>query len=466
MKAAQLILILCLALPWAAPASAGVADDADAYVKGEVAKRLIPGLAVAVVHRGEVVLARGYGMANLEWSAPATPDTVFGLASVSKQFTATAIMLLARDGELSVDDPIAGKLDGLPKAWAGITVRHLLGHTSGIKEYLRAKNLSLRQDYAEADLIRMVADEPLEFPPGTRWAYSNTNYVLLGMIVAKAGETSLAAFCRDRIFEPLGMKSTRVNDPRAIIPRRAAGYERSWGVLRLSEWISPSLAATGDGAVVSTALDLAKWEAALDGDRLLPRATLREMWTPGRLADGKPTGYGFGWVIGERRGRPVLEHAGGFPGTSAYIGRFPDEKLSVIVLSNIANAGAAQIGRGIAALYAPSLAAPAPPPPDAKADPAITARHRAALVAWRDGTLDPGLFTPEAKEALFPGPIGDVRKQLAGLGPLGSFAPLGMKEADGLRSHRYRATLGEADLILTIGETPDGQIASIRIVPE
>ena len=171
------------------------------------------------------------------------------------------------------------------------------------------------------------------------------------------------------------MTSTRINDTLAIIPRRASGYERDRGVLRLRDWISPTLSATADGGVVSSALDLAKWDAALDGDRFLPRATLQQMWTPGKLANGKPTTYGFGWVIGERGGHRLVEHVGGFPGVSASISRYPDDNLSVIVLANISTAGAEKIGQGIAALYVPALAEPAAPPV-ADDDPPTTAKHK------------------------------------------------------------------------------------------
>ena len=183
-----------LALPFPGSVMAGVDEAVDAFVKGQVAKQQIPGLALAVVRDGQVVFARGYGLANVEMGVAATPDTVFELASVSKQFTASAVMLLVGDGKIKVDDPIGDHLHGLPKSWAGITIRHLLGQTSGLKDYLAVPGLSLRDDYDDAALIKLVAEDPLDFPPGTHWAYSNTNYALLGMTVARVSGRSLAVF--------------------------------------------------------------------------------------------------------------------------------------------------------------------------------------------------------------------------------------------------------------------------------
>ncbi len=339
-RPAVLSLILCPAM-----AAAQTAEVED-YVKEQVARRHIPGLSLAVVRGGEVVLARGYGMANVELSVPATPETVYELASVSKPFTASAVMMLVEEGKLALDDPITDHLPGLPKAWEGITVRNLLNHTSGIKDYLNTEHLSFRKDYTNDEIIKTVADLPLDFPPGRKWAYSNTNYALLGMVIEYASGKSLAEFLAARVFGPLGMGSSRVNDTLAIIPNRASGYERHGGTLRIRDFVSPSLAATGDGEVVSSVLDLARWDAALDSGKLLKRSTLRRMWTPATLKDGTETGYGLGWAVGEHGGHKVVEHSGGFPGFSAHISRYEDDKLTVIVLANIASADAGRIARG------------------------------------------------------------------------------------------------------------------------
>ncbi len=452
-----------LLIPGLSPARAG-ADDLDLYLRDQMARRHIPGLSLAVVREGKVALARGYGLASVELAVPATPSTVFELASVSKQFTATAIMLLVEDGKLGLDDRIVDRLPGLPPLWAGITVRHLLNHTSGIPDYLRPP-LSLRDDHSGGDLIALVAGKPLEFPPGEGWAYSNTNYLLLGLIVERASGQAFPRFLDDRIFRPLGMAATRVTDPLAIIPGRATGYEHAGGTLRVRDFLSPTLSATGDGGVSSSALDLARWSAALDGETLLRAPALRQMWTPGKLKDGTPTHYGFGWAIGRDGDHPVIEHSGAFPGFNAHLARYPDDKLTVIVLANTSTARAERIARAIAARFIPGLPIPAEPAEDLE-DPPTTARHKALLLAWLEGKLDPALFTPEARAALFPAAIEAVRKNLAPLGPLRTFAWLANDEERGLRTRRYRAELGQTAWALTITLADDGKIAGVIIRPE
>jgi CubicO group peptidase (beta-lactamase class C family) len=247
-------------------------DEVDDYVKEQVARRRIPGLSLAVVRGGEVVFARGYGMANVELSVRATPESVYEIAS------------------------------------------------------------------------------------GERWAYTDTNYLILGMIVEKVGGKSLAEFLAERIFRPLGMAATQVNDTLAIIPNRATGYVRRGGTLRIRDFISPTLAAIGDGEVVWSVLDLAKWDTALDTEVLLKRSTLQQMWTPARLEDGNLTGYGFGWAIGEQRGRKLVKHSGVIPGFNAHISRFAEDRLTVIVLANTTAAGAGAIAQGVADRFLPEVA--------------------------------------------------------------------------------------------------------------
>jgi CubicO group peptidase (beta-lactamase class C family) len=440
-------------------------DAVNAYVEKQVAQRRIPGLSLAVVRGGEVLFAKGYGMANVELSVLATSETVYELASVSKQFTATAVMMLVEDGKLKLDDPVTDRLALLPKAWRGVTVRNLLNHTSGIKDYLHTKDISFRKDYTNTELIGMVANLSLDFPPGEKWSYSNTNYVLLGMLIEKASGQSLADFLARRIFEPLGMRSSRVNDTLAVIPNRATGYERRGEVLRIRDFVSPTLAATGDGEVVSTVLDLAKWDAALDKEILLKRSVLRRMWTPATLKDGKATHYGFGWGIGERNGHPVISHSGGFPGFSANISRYPEDRLTVIVLANTASAGPDQIARGVASQYVPALGE-ADPGAIKDEDEETSRKLKAVLITMREGKLDANLFTQEARRDHFPDKVQEVGKSIAPLGSLKSFELIARKEAGGLRVHRYRAVLGETSLVVTFTLTRDGKIAGLTLVPE
>ena len=243
--------------------SRSTTDGVDAFVQGLMQKRHIPGVSVAVVHDGSVVLEKGYGLANLELGVPATENTVYQLASVTKTFTATAVMMLVQEGKLALDDKITERLPDLPTAWQKVTIRHLLSHTSGIKSYTSVRDFhkTSRKDYAQRELLDLVAKEPLEFTPGEKWNYSNTGYFLLGMLIEKVGGKPYGEFMAERIFKPLNMAHTRANDLRAIIPNRAQGYEWNGKELRNGEYVSPSQPFAA-GMLVSNVSDLVKWDAA------------------------------------------------------------------------------------------------------------------------------------------------------------------------------------------------------------
>jgi len=330
-------LVRCGFIALACPALAAAADPdrIDRYIEAQLKKQNIPGLAVAVVRDGAVTKARGYGVADVELNVPATERSVFQWASVTKQFTATAIMLLAQDGKLKLDDPVSRYYPNAPSAWSNVTVRHLLTHTSGIKGYTELPNFfaTVRKDYEPDEIIGLVTSRPLEFAPGEKWAYSNTGYYLLGLIIEKVSGQSYGEFLMRRIFRPLGMDTARLNNQFELIPNRATGYDLQNDRLVRAEFVSPTQPFSA-GALVGTVLDLAKWDAALYTDKLLPTAVLQEMWTPVKLNDGKTFPYGYGWQTGEIRGHPYVGHGGGIHGFSSFILRLVHDKLTVIILVN------------------------------------------------------------------------------------------------------------------------------------
>ncbi len=352
------VLALCGAA-MTAQADGTEADSArvDAYMRAEMAKRHVPGASVAVVRAGKVVLAKGYGLANVELNVPATPDTVYEMGSITKQFTATAIMMLVEEGKLALDEKITHYLPDLPTAWSGVTVRHLLTHTSGIKSYTSVPNLfSLwRNDYTHAQIIQLVSGDPLAFPPGEKWDYSNTGYFLLGMIIEKVSGKAYSDFLTERIFRPLQMTATRVNDWSAIIKNRAGGYTWRFGALHNADFTSMTWPFSA-GVLVSTVRDMAKWDAALYTEKLLKRANLQQMWTPVKLNGGSTFPYGFGWDLEDYRKHKLISHGGGIPGFTSYIARFVDDKLTVIVLTNTDSADPDSMAHAIAGIYLPALA--------------------------------------------------------------------------------------------------------------
>ena len=293
------------------PARCGV-EGVDAIVQQLMAKRHIPGVSVAVVKDGKVVMAKGYGLASVELGVPATADTVYQLASVTKTFTATAVMMLAREGKLSLDDKITERLPDLPEAWHDVTVRHLLSHTSGIKSYTSVKDFhkATRKDFARREILDLVAKEPLEFKPGAKWNYSNTGYFLLGMLIEKISGKTYGEFMAERVFKPLGMTRTRANDLRDIVSNRAQGYEWDGKELKNGEYVSPSQPFAA-GMLLSSVNDLVKWDTALTGHTLIDAQSLERMWTPTRLSDGQDAEYGYGWQTSKVNGHRQVAHGGG-----------------------------------------------------------------------------------------------------------------------------------------------------------
>ena len=233
---------------------------AEAIVRDEMRSQQIPGLAIAVIDHGKVILAQGYGYANLEHQVPVITDTVFQSGSVGKQFTSTAVMLFVQDGKLALDDPITRYLPEAPPEWAAIRIHHLLTHTSGIRDYGYEASYDTRRAVTEADLVRMACAQPLEFQPGERYSYSNTGYLLLGAILDRIGGRHYSEVLRDRVFRPLGMESARLIDEAAIVPHRAAGYHLVAGRIANQQWVAPEQNTTADGSLYLSLKDMIAWD--------------------------------------------------------------------------------------------------------------------------------------------------------------------------------------------------------------
>jgi CubicO group peptidase (beta-lactamase class C family) len=318
-----------------APKPAAPADAIDALVKRSYLATS-PGAAIIAVRDGKVIYRKAIGMADLELDVPLSPDSVFRLGSVTKQFTAVAILMLAEEGKLSLSDPITKFLPDYPTQGHVITVEHLLTHTSGIQSYTAMPGwmvTKIQADMSLAELIDGFKKEPMEFAPGTRWSYDNSGYILLGAIIEKASGTPYATFLKRRIFAPLGMRSTNYGSNEEIIPRRVRGYSRGAEGDANARYLSMTQPYAA-GALVSTVDDLAAWDAALYTEKLVKQASLEKAWTPYVLADGKATTYGYGWSVSSLRGRPTVEHGGGIFGFSTYVLRVPKERVFVAVLCN------------------------------------------------------------------------------------------------------------------------------------
>ncbi len=327
------------------------ADAVSDYVKAEMQRQHIPGLALLVARDGKIVRAEGFGLANVELQVPVKPETVFQSGSVGKQFTATSVMMLVEEGKVGLDDKLTKYFPNAPDQWNEVTVRELLSHTGGFGDY--PKNFDFRKDWTEDELLMMVEGIPQAYAPGTKWEYSNLGYLTLGILIHRVTGEFYGDFLQQRIFQPLGMSSTRIISEADIVPNRAAGYRLVKGELKNQEWVAPMVNTTADGSLYFSILDLAKWDAALYTEKLLKRSSLNLMWTPVKLKNGQPnqSNYGFGWFIDERNGHRCIHHDGSWQGFETAINRYVDDQLTVVALTNLAGAEPGKITQHVAELY-------------------------------------------------------------------------------------------------------------------
>lgn len=316
----------------------GLPPDATAKVIVDVARLPPPTIdnllqhfmgSILIVREGQVLADRSFGFANLEWQIPDTASTRFRIGSLTKQFTAASILLLAERGKLHLEDPVSKYLDNPPAAWNGITVLHLLTHTSGIVSItdLPGEQASLTRGGTSAEVVERFRNQPLLFPPGTQARYSNSGYILLGMVVEKASGEPYATFLQKNIFDPLGMRDTGIDNDADILQRRASGYRTEGGTLRHADFIDMRIPfAAGD--LYSTTRDLERWQGALFGGKLLQPESLRRMITPGN------DDFGLGVMVKQDQGELMVSHTGGIQGFVADLRYYPEKRLSVIVLSN------------------------------------------------------------------------------------------------------------------------------------
>ncbi len=313
----------------------------DQYITSEMRQQHIPGLSVGLYRNGKLCLAKGYGQANLEWETPVSETTVFQIGSLTKQFTAAAVLLLHEEGRINLDAPMVEYLDHLSTDWQRITLRQMLTHTSGLPDVTELPGFLYGKDYTREELAVFVAGHSLRFEPGTGWYYSNTGYAFLGWIIEEASGKSYRDFLTERIFVPAGMTLTRTIIPEEIVPQRAAGY--CWKGYQCNGDPARPRVIAGAGGLLSTAVDLAAWDAALCGEAILSDALKELMWTPATLTDGsfactnETCGdyYGFGWFVGEHMGRRAVAHTGMTDaGFSSEILRFLDDRRTLIVLTN------------------------------------------------------------------------------------------------------------------------------------
>jgi CubicO group peptidase (beta-lactamase class C family) len=312
---------------------------------------------VLVAEGDQIVMSKGYGMASLEWSIPNAPDVKFRLGSLTKQFTATLVLLLQQDGKLNIADPVGKYLGNAPKAWDRITLTNLLGHTSGITNFTDIKEFgtwSANPRTVEEE-IAFFRDKPLDFEPGTKFDYSNSNFEVLGAVIEKVSGKKYVEMLRERIFDPLGMKDTGLDEDDLVLPKRAQGYhpDKAGIVVARSESMSVPWAA---GSMYSTTGDLLKWERALFDGKVLNADSLKLMTTAGK------GNYGLGVGVSDKDGMKVVEHGGGIEGFNTHLTYVPDKKITIVVLSNVNGAAPGKMSGQLLDVMLGKPVAPAPEP--------------------------------------------------------------------------------------------------------
>ena len=461
-----------------ASVQAAPTEKIDAYITQQMQARRIPGVAVAVVENGQVTLKKAYGIANLETDTPVKTNSVFELASITKQFTATAIMMLVEEGKVKLDDLISAYIERTPESWRRITVKHLLTHTAGLGGAVVMCDGSPLLDASTKQQFDFITRAPLLFQPGERAQYSDAGYVLLGMIIEKASGQSYREFMQKRIFDPLQMADTSILDKWRIIKNRAPTYSLRNGSLahwrRDWQYEMPSFF-----GIFSTIEDVAKWDAALRRGMLLKKSSFDQMWTPAKLNNGQDAlvfgqAYGFGWELGEMRGHRTATHSGA---SGTFILRFLDDGLTVIVLTNLdvlSGPHASVLARRIAGLLKPEYQPPNLLTPQADPSPQDTREISALLAEMAEGRDSPMMTAAHrAFYQDFPPPY---RQQLAQqLKTLKSFSYIASDEVAGrglrkmsepiTRISYYKGELEGKTFFFTFWLTKEGKVAYLSFSP-
>jgi len=441
-----------------------IAKRIDMYVRSEMRRQKIPGMSVAVIHDRRVLFRKNYGFANVEHKVPVGPATVFQSGSIGKQFTAAAIMLLVQDGNMSLDDRLSKFLPNTPPAWENVTIRHLLTGTSGMGSF--GDEVDLRADYSEEQFFEFAKKAPLGFTPGSDWNYSNTAYVTLGILIHKLTGKFYGDFLEERIFGPLNMRTARIISETDIIPNRAAGYRLVGGELKNQEWVSPSNNTTADGSLYLTVDDLVKWDAALYTDFPLKQSTLRETFSAVKLRDGAEHPYGFGWHVEKVGGTRFVFHGGAWQGFKSFIGRFPDDKLTIIFFANLWDTRDFKLAGDLASFFYPQLKRRVLPTID-DTDPKTTRLVRNTLLQISTSKASQESFSAAGRADIFPQKIKHLEQTLRSLSiPVAVIFTsdlLDRHDDGGMRKYRYLLSDVTKSFVCTVIVNSNDEIDALDI---
>ncbi len=439
--------------------SPALRNSIDGMVRDVLSKTGVPSASLAVVQDGKITYAQAYGSARLDPDTPAAPTMRYSIGSISKQFTAAAILLLAEEGKLSLDDPVSKYVSGLTSG-NQITIRQLLSHTSGYQDYWPQDYVPpmMLQPISAAEIMDRWARKPLDFEPGTKWQYSNTNYVIAGAIVEKVSGVPLLQLLSQRVFTPLGMKSVSDTNANKLPPTDPGGYFRyALGPLHPAPkegrgWMFAA------GELAMTAEDLAKWDISIIDRSVLKPASYREMETEVVLKDGVGTRYGLGMFVTSSNGHRILEHGGEVSGFTAENIVLPDDKIAVVVLTNQDAAEAAsEIGTNVR-----TMLVSAANPQDPKQDELM----RKVYDGLQQGKIDRTLFTDNANAYFTDQALKDYAASLGPLGAPDSFNQTRTSGRGGMIDRIYEVKYPKKNLVIIIYQMPDGKIEQYLIAEQ
>ncbi|HJU99327.1 MAG TPA: serine hydrolase domain-containing protein [Burkholderiaceae bacterium] len=430
----------------------------DSYVQAQMSKQRIPGLTLLVASNGTPILQKGYGLANIERQQAATPDTIYHIGSITKQFAAAGIMLLVQDGKLSLDQQIAPLFPTAPASWNGITVRQLLQHTAGFPRDFQQQLAPLydpQHHYTLDELISLMGTIPLDAPPGAVHSYSNMGYFMAGMVIEKVSGQPYFDFLQRRIFRPLGMNTAALVTAPSTPGTEASGYLWDNG------WQPENALFPGDddaaGGLRMSAPDLARWDAALYGERILTRQSREFMWAPAVLNDGSTVQYGMGWVPGTINGHPYIWHNGQVQGFHTQFERHYREGLTVIVLTNQGEALPERISAGIVARINPALAWQTVPDPR----PQVGMLARSLVDDVINHSFHPERYTATEAARLAGGAFDAYASMAASFGALEQFGLVDSRSDNGVTTYRYLLKSHDDSALLLLQLDAGGKVGAM-----
>jgi CubicO group peptidase (beta-lactamase class C family) len=453
----SLLVSVLFTLPAAASLTPAQRTEIDHIVEKALQDTRVASASVAIVKDGQLVFARAYGNARLKPKLKATPEMAYAIGSISKQFTAAALLLLAEEGKLSLDDHVSRFLPEVPHG-AEITIRQLLSHTSGYPDFWPQDYVmkSMQRSIDPKQIVKDWAGKPLDFAPGTRWEYSNTNFVIAGLVAEKVSGVPLFQFLSQRVFTPLGMKSVFDYDQKGMPKEGPRGFmHHATGPSRpaLDEgrgWMF------GAGELAMTASDLARWDQAVLSRSVLKPDSYRALETEVRIASGLGTNYGLGVHLGLFDNHRLISHTGEVAGFTALNAVFPDDGAAVVVLNNndAADSTNEQIARKLYRLILEGAA------------PEALARAKKIFAGLQHGRIDRSLFTENANGYFDDLALKDFKQSLGRLGKPTSFTPDRKSDRGGMTYRSFKVKLRKQDFSVTTYELPDGKLEQYLVIPE